>query len=114
MKTIRLYANKDTVALSRHVQAWRSPTNPISQGRLGSADFTDNSAVFFIVVCQAEKAADEVKQLLASDKQFTILLATGLLSEISREENRDGVEIHNKEIERQIHDLSKIVLSQEG
>ncbi len=26
----------------------------------------------------------------------------------------DGVEIHNKEIERQIHDLSKIVLSQEG
>jgi hypothetical protein len=104
MKTIRLYANKDTTALSRHVQAWRSPTNPISQGRLDSADFADNSAVFFIGVCQAEKAADEVKQLLASDKQFAILLSTGLLSEISREENSDGVEIHNKKIERQIHD----------
>ncbi len=28
--------------------------------------------------------------------------------------NSDGMKIHNKEIERQIHDLSKIVLSQEG
>ncbi len=45
-----------------------------------------------------EKAADEVKQLLASDKQFAIFLATGLFSEISREENSDGVEIHNKEM----------------
>jgi hypothetical protein len=114
MKTIRMYANKDTTALSRHVQAWRTPTNPISQGRLGSADFADSSAVFFIGVCQAGKAADEVKQLLASDKQFAILLPTGLLSEISREENSNGMEIHNKEIERQIHDLNKIVLSQEG
>jgi hypothetical protein len=90
MKTIRLYANKDTTALSRHVQAWRTPNNPISQGRLGSVDFADNSAVFFIGVCQAGKAADEVKQLLASDRQFAILLSTGLLSEISREENSDG------------------------
>ena len=29
---------------------------------------------------------NEVKQLLASDKQFAILLSTGLLSEISRQE----------------------------
>ena len=34
MKTIRLYANKDTTALSRHVQAWRTPSN---------GDFVDNS-----------------------------------------------------------------------
>jgi hypothetical protein len=114
MKTIRLYANKDTTALSRHVQAWRTPSNPISQGRLGSADFADSSAVVFIGVCQAEKAADEVKQLLASDRQFAILLPTGLLSEISRAENSNGIEVHNIEIEMQIHDLSKIVLSQEG
>ncbi len=79
MKTIRLYANKDTTALSRHVQAWRTPTNPISQGKLGGADFADNSAVFFIGVCQAEKAADEVKQLLASDRQFAIILSYGTL-----------------------------------
>jgi hypothetical protein len=43
IKTIRVYANKDTAALSRHVQAWRSPTNPISQGRLNSVDFVDKS-----------------------------------------------------------------------
>jgi hypothetical protein len=93
MKTIRLYANKDITALSGHVQAWRTHSNPISQGRLGSADFADSSAVFFIGVYQAGKAADEVKQLLASDRQFAILLPTGLLSEISREENSDGMEV---------------------
>jgi hypothetical protein len=53
IKTIRLYANKDTAALARHVQAWRTPTNPISQGRLGSGEFVDNSTVFFIGACQA-------------------------------------------------------------
>jgi hypothetical protein len=85
IKTIRLYANKDTAALSRHIQAWRKPTNPISQGRLGSGEFADNSTVFFIGVCHAEKSLDEVKGLLASDRQFAVvLLPTGLLPEISR------------------------------
>ena len=41
MRTIRVYANKDTAALARHVQAWRNPTNPISQGKLNSVDFVD-------------------------------------------------------------------------
>ncbi len=34
---MRLSANKDTAAVARIVQKWRKPTNPISQGRLGSA-----------------------------------------------------------------------------
>ncbi len=72
MKTIRLYANKDTAALSRHVQAWRTPTNPISQGRLASGSFSDDNAVFYLGICQAEKSSEEIKQLLASDKQFAI------------------------------------------
>ena len=114
IKTIRLYANKDTAALSRHVQAWRTPTNPISQGRLGSTEFVDNSNVFFIGVCHAEKSVDEIKELLSSDKQFAVLLPTGLLSEISRGENDDDKETFNSVIEKQIHSLSKIVLSQEG
>ena len=114
IKTIRLYANKDTAALSRHVQAWRTPTNPISQGRLGSTDFVDNSNVFFIGVCHAEKSVDEVKELLSSDKQFAILLPTGLLSEISRGENNENNETFDNVLEKQIHSLSKIVLSQEG
>jgi hypothetical protein len=66
--------------LSSRVQSWRTPTNPISQGRLGSTEFVDNSNVFFIGVCHAEKSVDEVKELLSSDKQFAVLLPTGLLS----------------------------------
>ena len=114
IKTIRLYANKDTTALSRHVQAWRTPNNPISQGRLSSGDFVDNSTVFFIGVCHAEKSIDEVKELLASDRQFAILLPTGLLPEISRGENSNGMETYDEDFEKQIYSLSKIVLSQEG
>ena len=93
---------------------WRTSTNPISQGRLGSTEFVDNTNVFFIGVCHAEKSVDEVKELLSSDKQFAILLPTGLLSEISRGENNHGNEIHDCELEKQILSLSKIVLSQEG
>jgi hypothetical protein len=33
---MRVSANKDTAAVSRIVQKWRKPTNPISQGKLGS------------------------------------------------------------------------------
>ncbi len=36
-ENIRVYAYKDTAALARHVQQWRNPKNPISQGRLSSA-----------------------------------------------------------------------------
>jgi hypothetical protein len=95
INTIRLYTNKDTTASSRHVQAWRTPSNPISQGRLSSGDFVDDSTVFFIGVCQAEKSIDEVKELLASDRQFAILLPTGLLpDELSRGENSNGMETY--------------------
>jgi hypothetical protein len=33
---MRVFANKDTAAVARMVQKWRKPTNPISQGKLGS------------------------------------------------------------------------------
>ncbi len=33
---MRVSANKDTAAVARIVQKWRKPTNPISQGKLGS------------------------------------------------------------------------------
>ena len=81
---------------------------------MASSLTTDNSAVFFIGVCHAEKSLDEVKGLLASNKQFAVLLPTGLLSEISRGENAQGKGLYNQELEEQIFNLSKIVLSQEG
>jgi hypothetical protein len=90
------------------------PNNPISQGRLSGGDFVDNSTVFFIEVCHAEKSIDEVKELLASDRQFAILLPTGLLPEISRGENSNGMETYDEDFEKLIYSLSKIVLSQEG
>ena len=68
MKTIRVYANKDTAALSRHVQAWRAPTNPISQGRLNSVDFVDKSNVFYIGINHAEKIIEEIREMVLSDK----------------------------------------------
>jgi hypothetical protein len=50
IRTIRVYSNKDTSALSRHLQAWQTPTNPISQGRLNSVEFADTckANVFYI------------------------------------------------------------------
>ncbi len=35
-KMMRAFANKDMAAVARMVQKWRKPTNPISQGKLGS------------------------------------------------------------------------------
>ncbi len=61
-----------------------------------------------------EKSIDEIKDLLVSDRQFAILLPTGLLPELSRGENSNGMETYNEDFERQIYSLSKIVLSQEG
>jgi hypothetical protein len=102
------------MALSRHVQAWRTPIIPISQGRLTSSSLIDDSAVFFIGICQAEKSLEEIKQLLSSDRQFAILMPTGLLPEIFREENVGGSEIYNLTLEKQVNGQSKVVLSQEG
>ncbi len=112
IKTIRVYANKDTAALSRHVQAWRTPTNPTSQGRLNSIEFADQDSVFYIGVNHAEKVTEEVKHMVSSNKQFAILIPTGLITEITRKEDINGVAVYDKEMEALVHDLSKVVLSQ--
>ncbi len=112
IKTIRVYANKDTAALSRHVQAWRTPTNPISQGRLNSVEFVDQESVFYIGVNHAEKVTEEIRHVVSSSKQFAILIPTGLITEIARKEDINGVAVYDKEMEALVHGLSKIALSQ--
>jgi len=112
MKTIRVYANKDTAALSRHVQAWRSPTNPISQGRLNSVEFAEQDKVFYIGINHAEKIIEEIKEMIFSDKQFAVLIPTGIISEIARVEDVDGIPTYDRKVEELIFGLSKIVLSQ--
>jgi hypothetical protein len=106
IKTIRVYANKDTAALSRHVQAWRSPTNPIRQGRLNSVDFVDKSNVFYIGINHAEKIIEEIREMVHSDKQFAVLIPTGLISEISRLEDINGSPKYDEHMEGLIHNLS--------
>ncbi len=112
IKTIRVYANKDTAALSRHVQAWRAPTNPICQGRLNSVEFADKDKVFYIGVNHAEKIIEEIKEMIFSDKQFAVLVPTGLISEIARVEDVNGISTYDQTIEEMIFGLNKIVLSQ--
>jgi hypothetical protein len=112
MRTIRVYANKDTAALSKHVQAWRNPTNPISQGRLNSVDFADKDKIFYIGVNHAEKIIEEIKERIFSDKQFAVLIPTGIISEIARMEDTNGIPTYDRKIEEFIFGLSKIVLSQ--
>jgi hypothetical protein len=41
-ENVRVYAYKNTAALSRHVQQWRTPKNPICQGCLSSATAKDS------------------------------------------------------------------------
>jgi hypothetical protein len=50
--------------------------------------------------------------MIFSDKQFAVLVPTGLISEIARMEDVNGVSTYDKKIEKLIFGLSKIVLSQ--
>ncbi len=50
--------------------------------------------------------------MVSSNKQFAILIPTGLITEIARKEDINGVVVYDKEIEVLVHDLSKAILSQ--
>jgi hypothetical protein len=112
MGTLRVYAIKDTAALSRHVKVWRTPTNSISQGRLNSVDFADKDKVFYIGVNHAENIIEEIKEMIFSDKQFAILIPAGLISEIARVDDTNGIPTYDRKVEELIFGLSKTVLPQ--
>ncbi len=50
--------------------------------------------------------------MVLSDKQFAILIPTGLIAEISRLEDVNGIPRYDEHLENVTHNLSKIVLSQ--
>ncbi len=75
-------------------------------------DFVDKSNVFYIGVKHAEKIIEEIREMVLSDKQFAVLIPTGLISENSRLEDINGSPKYDEHMERLIHNLSKIVLSQ--
>ncbi len=86
-ENIRVYAYKDTAALSRHVQQWRNPKNPISKGRLSSA--TANNS-FHIGIMHTDGNFKELIDLLKENKHFAMLCPIGVISQLSRKENGDN------------------------
>ncbi len=111
-ENVHVYAYKDTAALSRHVQLWRSLKNPISQGRLASSTAKDS---LHIGIMHSDGSFKELQNLLLQDKQFAILCPVGIISELSRVDNTVG-NLWNcdKDIDKLVHSLSKLVLSQEN
>ncbi len=82
-ENVRVYAFKDTAALSRHIQQWRTPKNPISQGRLSSATAKNS---FHIGILHSDGKFKELLDLLEKDQQFAILCPIGVISQLSRKE----------------------------
>ena len=111
-ENFRVYAYKDTAALSRHVQLWRELKNPISQGRLSSS-VAKNS--FHLGIMHSDGSLKELQNLLLQNKQFAVLCPIGIISEISRKENGpDNSWECDKEIDNLVHKLSKLVLTQDN
>jgi hypothetical protein len=106
---MRVSANKDTAAVSRIVQKWRKPTNPISQGKLGSfvepksrceaepeaesfsmdpgslaADVLGKLNAFSIGTPHADTGVREIRDLIMSGKAFAVLTPISLLPQIAR------------------------------
>jgi hypothetical protein len=75
-------------------------------------DFVDKNNVFYIGINHAEKIIEDIKEMVISDKQFALLIPTGLISEISRLEDVNGIPKYDEQLENLIHSLIKIVLSQ--
>ena len=111
-ENVRVYAFKDTAALARHIQQWRTPKNPISQGRLSSATAKNS---FHIGILHSDGNFRELLDLLEKRQQFAILCPIGVISQLSRKENNaQNLWEHDTKVDSLIHDLSKVVLSQDN
>jgi hypothetical protein len=103
-KSMRVSANKDTASVARMVHKWRKPTNPISQGRLGSfvepkqqrcedmshqalSMETDAKPMatgrrlnsFCIGTPHADTGVREIRELIGSGKAFAVLTSILIL-----------------------------------
>jgi hypothetical protein len=77
---IRVNAEKDTAVVTRIVQKWREPTNPISN-TIGSPS---TNVDFLISAPYADKLPNTVAELIRKDIPFAILIPLPLLNEIDR------------------------------
>ncbi len=126
-KMMKVFANKDTAAVARMVQKWRKPTNPISQGKLGSfaepkqsneADeeqptlLLDSSVVglkaFSIGTPHADTGVREIRELIASGKYFAVLISISLIPQIARGVNASDMD---EEIALKVDQMTKLVMA---
>ncbi len=124
-KTMRVFASKGTAAVARMVQKWRKPTNPISQGKLGSfvepkqwqdvgieqqalvmeSDTSDLKA-FSIGTPHADTGVREIRELIASGKSFAVLTAISLIPQIASEVNESDMD---EGIALKVNQMTKLV-----
>ncbi len=98
--------------MSRHIQQWRTPKNPISQGRLSSATARNS---FHVGILHSDGNFKELLDLLEKDQQFAILCPIGVISQSSRKENdAQNHWNYDERLDTLIHKLSKVVLSQDN
>jgi hypothetical protein len=126
-KTMRVFAYTDTAAVARMVQKWRKPTNPISQGKLGSfvkpkqwqdigveqlalvmdSDTSDLKA-FSIGTPDADTGVREIRELIASGKSFAVLTSISLIPEIAKGINESDMD---EGIALQVNQMMKLVMA---
>ncbi len=128
---MRVSANKDTAAVARIVQKWRKPTNPISQGKLGSyqepkqqhgeddegttpamdsfvAESGGKLRAFSIGTPHADTGVREIRELINSGKSFAVLTPISLIPQIARgciENDMDEA------IAKKVNQMTKIVMA---
>jgi hypothetical protein len=78
---IRVNAEKDTAVVTRLVQNWRDPINPISN-TIGST--TTNVDFLILSAPYADKMPLKVAEMIRKDIPFAILIPLPLLNEIER------------------------------
>ena len=118
MRDIRVFANKDSASVARLVQKWRTPTNPVKQGRLLSSPPNEQS--FSIGALHADAGVKDIEALVMDnlnghERPFAILTPVTLLTEIGRRDNdNSGNVLYNSAIANAVKEMSKIVLAKTG
>ena len=84
---LRVNAEKDTAVITRLVQSWREPSNPISN-TIGN---TSSNVDFLISAPYADKLPKKVAELIRKDIPFAILIPLPLLNEIDRT-GKEGID----------------------
>jgi hypothetical protein len=132
-KAARVSANKDTAVVARMVQQCRKPTNPISQGKLGSfvepklkqeADYEGqalnmDSAVqavsasgklnaFSIGTPHADTGVREIRESIRSGRAFAVLTSISLIPQIVKGINEGEMD---EAVAEKVNQMMKLVMA---